>query len=177
MSIWMKTASTADLRERENITTSCMICGLWFWSTGWLKSHTTHTKIFIDGCNSIQFNWINKHTILLWLYKSPCRSCHVITRSRQSVSCLSTVWVHGSLFSYVRWMFIVEHYLESHSYLTCQNEFMDTFPDSPVPNKSTMYRLVNHFHDSGTLQQVASNMRKRLNVCIAEHNVNFQHFV
>jgi hypothetical protein len=27
----------------------------------------------------------------------------------------------------------------------CQNEFKDTFPDSPVPNKSTVSRLVNRF--------------------------------
>jgi hypothetical protein len=29
------------------------------------KSHTTHIKIVIDGCNSIAFDWINKHTISL----------------------------------------------------------------------------------------------------------------
>jgi hypothetical protein len=63
-------------------------------NTGWLKSHTTHIKIFIDGCNSIQFNWINKHT----MYKSPRRSHHVVTFLRQSVSCLSTVDVQGCLF-------------------------------------------------------------------------------
>jgi hypothetical protein len=39
-------------------------------------------------------------------------------------------------FSQVQRLFIVEHYLASRSYLTCQNEFRDTFPDSPVPNKS-----------------------------------------
>jgi hypothetical protein len=66
--------------------------------TGWLKSHATHIKIFIDSCNSIQFDWINKHTILPWLYKSPCRSRHVVTCSRQSISCLQTVKVQGCLF-------------------------------------------------------------------------------
>jgi hypothetical protein len=58
--------------------------------TGWSNSHTTHIKIF-DGCNSVQFDWINKHTILLWLYKSSWRS-------HQSVSCLQTVEVQGCLF-------------------------------------------------------------------------------
>jgi hypothetical protein len=38
------------------------------------------------------------------------------------------------------------------SYLTCQNEFRDTFPDSPVPNKSTLSRLVNRFRDTGSVQ-------------------------
>jgi hypothetical protein len=112
---------------------------------GWSKSHATHIKIFSVGCNSIQFDWINKHTISLWQYKSPRRSRHVVTCSRQSVSCLQTVEVQGCLFSQVQRVFIIEHYLASRSYLTCQKEFRDTFPDSPVPNKSTISRLVNRF--------------------------------
>jgi hypothetical protein len=52
--------------------------------TGWSKSHATDIKIFIGGCISIQFDWINKNTISLWLYKSPRRSRHVVTCSRQS---------------------------------------------------------------------------------------------
>jgi hypothetical protein len=55
-------------------------------------------------------------------------------------------------FSQVQWVFIVEHYLASRSYKTCQNEFRDTFPDSPVPNKSTVSRLVNRFRDTGSVQ-------------------------
>jgi hypothetical protein len=49
-------------------------------------------------------------------------------------------------FSQVQRVFIVKHYLASLSYLTCQNDFRDIFPDSPVPNKSSMSRLVNRFH-------------------------------
>jgi hypothetical protein len=41
-------------------------------------------------------------------------------------------------FSQVQQVFTVEHYLVSCAYLTCQNEFWNTFPDSPVPNKSTI---------------------------------------
>jgi hypothetical protein len=103
-------------------------------NTEWSKSHANHIKIFIDGCNSIKFDWINKHTISLWLYNSPRRSCHVATCLRQSVRCLSTVEVQGCIFHTQR-VFIVEHYLASRSFLTCHNEFRDTFPDSPVPNK------------------------------------------
>jgi hypothetical protein len=51
-------------------------------------------------------------------------------------------------FSQVQRVFIVEHYLASRSYLTCQNEFRDTFPGSPEPNKSTISRLVNRFRHS-----------------------------
>jgi hypothetical protein len=80
-------------------------------------------------------------------------------------------------FSQVQRVFIVEHYLASRSYLTWQNEFRDTFPDSPAPNKSTASRLVNSFRDTGTLHRVASDMRKRVNACIAERGGHFQHFI
>jgi transposase len=52
----------------------------------------------------------------------------------------------------VQRVFIVEHYLTSRNYLTSQKEFRDTFLDSPVPNKSTVSRLVNRFRDTGNMQ-------------------------
>jgi hypothetical protein len=67
-------------------------------STEWSRSHPTHIKIFIDGFNSIQFDWINEHTTSPWLYKSPRRSRHVVTCTLQSVSCLKTIEVQGCLF-------------------------------------------------------------------------------
>jgi transposase len=54
-------------------------------------------------------------------------------------------------FSQVQRVFIVKHHLASRSYLACQNEFRDTFPDSPVPNKSTISCLVNRFRDTGSV--------------------------
>jgi hypothetical protein len=45
------------------------------------------------------------------------------------------------VFSQVQWVFIVEHYVASRRYLTCQYVFRDTFSDSPEPNKSTLSRL------------------------------------
>jgi hypothetical protein len=80
-------------------------------------------------------------------------------------------------FSQVQLMFIVEHYLGTCSYLTCQNEFRDTFPNSPVPNKSTISHLVNCLYDTGTLHWLASDMRKKVNACIAEHGGHFQHLI
>jgi hypothetical protein len=80
-------------------------------------------------------------------------------------------------FSQAQRVFIVEHCLASRSYLTCPNEFRDTFYDSLVPNKSTVSRLVNRFRDTGTLHRVASNMRKGVNACIAERGGHFQHLI
>jgi hypothetical protein len=48
------------------------------------------------------------------------------------------------------------------SYLTWQDDFRDTFPDSPLPNKSTVSRLVNRFRDTGSVQD--RNRSGRLSV-------------
>jgi hypothetical protein len=61
--------------------------------------------------------------------------------------------------SQVQRVFIVEHHLASRSYSTRQNEFRDTFPDSPAPNKSTLSRLVNHFRETGSVQERNSSGR------------------
>jgi hypothetical protein len=79
------------------------------------------------------------------------------------------------VFSQVQRVFIVEHYLATCSYLTCQNEFRDTFPYSPVPNKPALFRTVNRFHDTGTLHGVTSDRRKRVNAFIAEGGGHFRH--
>jgi hypothetical protein len=127
-------------------------------SSGWSKSHTAHIKIFTDDCNSIYFNWINKHIISLWLYKSPRRSCHV--HAHASLSVVFKQWSARMSFSQVQWVFTVEHYLASCSYLTCQNEFRDTFPDSPVPNELTIPCLMNHFHDTGSAQKLFTGLHQ-----------------
>jgi hypothetical protein len=82
---------------------------------------------------AIQFDWINKHTLLLWLYNSPYRSHTLGTCSFQSVRHLST-GMQGCLYTNTM-MFTDEHYLAFPSYITRQNEFRDTFPISPVPTK------------------------------------------
>jgi hypothetical protein len=55
-------------------------------------------------------------------------------------------------FLQVQWVIIVKHYRASCSYFTCQNEFRDAFPDSPVPDKSTISCLVNCFLDTRSVQ-------------------------
>jgi hypothetical protein len=61
-------------------------------------------------------------------------------------------WSAKMSFSQVQRVFIVEHYLTSRSYLTCQNEFRDTFSDSSVPNILTVSHLVNCFPYTGSVQ-------------------------
>jgi hypothetical protein len=152
-----------------------IFCNFTFWYTGGLKSHTTYIKIFIDGCNSVHLVGLMNTQYCCYLQDpTQVTSCcnllapvHQLSFNRQSAR---------MSFSQVQQMFIVEHYLASRSYLTCQNRFRDTFPDSRVPNKSTSC-LVNCFRDTGTFHWLASNMRKRVNACIAESGWHFQHLI
>jgi hypothetical protein len=99
---------------------------------------------------------------------------HVVTCSRQSASCLQTVEAQGcQLHRKKEWS------LSNTTWhlVTFQNEFRDKFPDPPVPNMSTISRLVNRFRDTGTLHRVASIMRKRVNACIVERGGHFQHLI
>jgi hypothetical protein len=77
-----------------------------------------------------------------------------IKESTQVTSCNLLAPVHhtssnsrSARMSFSR-VFIVEHHLASRSYLTCQNEFRDTFPDSLLPN-SKIWSAENPqtFHD------------------------------
>jgi hypothetical protein len=121
--------------------------------------------IFIDGCNSVQLDCINKHTISLWLYKNLHKSRHVVTYSPFPQLSSNNRSARMS-FSQVQRMFIVERYLVSRSCLNYHNEFRDTFPDFPVPNKSTISLLVKRFRDTRTLYRVVSNVRKRVNASL-----------
>jgi hypothetical protein len=86
-------------------------------------------------------------------------------------------------FSQVQRVSIVKHYPTSRSYLTWQNEFRDTFSDSLVPKKSTMSRLVNCFHDIGSMQdrncsgQSSVLSDDSLDKCMHECSRHFQHFI
>jgi hypothetical protein len=80
-------------------------------------------------------------------------------------------------FSQVQRMFIVEHCLASRSYLTCQNEFWYTFPDSPVPNESTLSRLVNRFRDTGSVQDRNRSGRPSVLSDGTERGVYFEHVI
>jgi hypothetical protein len=54
-------------------------------------------------------------------------------------------------FSQDQRVFILEHYSSTRSYGECQNAFRHFFPDSVVPNKSTIQRLVECFRETGSI--------------------------
>jgi hypothetical protein len=78
-------------------------------------------------------------------------------------------------FSQVQRVFIVEQYLAFRSYLTYQNEFRGTFPDSPVPNKSTVSRLMNSFRHTGSVQDRNRSGRPSVLCEYTERGGHFQH--
>jgi hypothetical protein len=49
------------------------------------------------------------------------------------------------VFSQDQRVFILEHYFSTRSYAECQNAFRNSFPDSVVPNKSTIQCLIERF--------------------------------
>jgi hypothetical protein len=73
-------------------------------NTEWSINHATHIKIFTDGCNSIQFVWINKYTM------SKVTSCCNLLAPVRKLS-LSSRRTRMSL-SQMQRVFIVEHYLD-----------------------------------------------------------------
>jgi hypothetical protein len=54
-------------------------------------------------------------------------------------------------FSQDQHVFILEHYFSTRSYADCQNAFRNYFPDSLVPNKSTIQRLVERFRETASI--------------------------
>jgi hypothetical protein len=130
--------------------------------------------MFIDRFHSIKFDWINKHR-----YRSCCtrsHACHLFASVRQLSSNSRSSRMS---FLQMQRVFTVEHSLASHSYLTYQNEFRDTFPDFPVLNKSTVSRPVDRFRGTRTLHRDAPNTKKgeRENVCVPERGVYFHHVI
>jgi hypothetical protein len=130
-------------------------CTVYTSFTGWLKSCATNIKIFFYVCSSVQFDFINKHAVSLWLYKS-ITSRHVVTWSLLVVTSLSKVEVQDFFF-FTKCKASVEHYLASRSHLACQNVFRDAFPSSPVPNKPTVSRVVYSFR---SLQQIVTALHQ-----------------
>jgi hypothetical protein len=115
-----------------------------------LKSHATLIKIFIDGCSSVQFDWINKDSIALTIQEptqvtsccdplAPIRQLSFNSRSARMSFFTSATSVHFRILA------------GNSLLLDYQNDLRDTFSDSPVPNKSTVSRLVNRFRDTGSV--------------------------
>jgi hypothetical protein len=140
--------------------------------TEWSKSHATHITYLLMV--AIQYNSIEllTHNIGVTIQEPTQVTSCCITCSRQSVSCLSTVEVEQSS-SQVQRVFIAEHYLASRSYFICQNKFTHAFPDSPVPNKSTISRLVNRFLHCRN----SSGGKEWVNACITERGGHFQYSI
>ena len=63
----------------------------------------------------------------------------------------------ASTFRQTPRVFIVERYLQSQSYLKCQGDLRIFFPKSPVPEKSTVFRSVPLFCETGSVSDRKSS--------------------
>jgi hypothetical protein len=77
-------------------------------TTGWSKSHATHTRVLADGPNSIQSYCTNKRTHRCDYTRAHVTSRHVVTCSCLLLSCPSSVKCRGVFFRSA--VFTVQHY-------------------------------------------------------------------
>jgi hypothetical protein len=98
------------------------------------------------------------------------------------VALKSSVYRH--VFSQARHVFVIEHYLQSQSYLKRQDDFWSAFPKVQVPEKSTVFRLVARSRETGSgrpavLNYVSVENIRRSLVQTAQkfqlQNKNFRH--
>jgi hypothetical protein len=45
----------------------------------------------------------------------------------------------------------VEHYFRNESYALCKEAFQELFPSDTVPNKTTIYRIITKFEETGSV--------------------------
>lgn len=95
---------------------------------------------YLLGMRGMKLNWCMN--MLVWL----CWSC-VSASTRQvsnsnSAAVLNRASTFTLFFPQARRVFIVERYLQCQSYLKCQGDLRISFPKTPVPEKSTVFRSV-----------------------------------
>jgi hypothetical protein len=59
-------------------------------------------------------------------------------------------------------VFIVEHYFQMQSFEAVELDYQVHLPDAAVPNKSTNYRLVNRFRETGSINEKVSRVELRV---------------
>lgn len=57
-------------------------------------------------------------------------------------------------------IFVVEEYLKTQSFLSCQEAFEVKFPGVSIPNKSSIYRLIKKFKETGSVGNKKHNRRR-----------------
>jgi hypothetical protein len=60
------------------------------------------------------------------------------------------LFVTRRFFSQDQRVFILEQYFSTRTYAECQNAFRNSFPDSVLPNKSTIQCLLECFRETGS---------------------------
>jgi hypothetical protein len=93
-------------------------------------------EVFLVARMKMAVFWVATLSSLVEVYQRFRSTCCLIVLMMEAAS-TSEMRVH---FYQGTWCYNPE---DSHLH-SCQNEFRDTFPNSPVPNKSTISHLVSH---------------------------------
>jgi hypothetical protein len=56
-------------------------------------------------------------------------------------------------------IFVVKHYFLNESYALCQGAFQEVFPNNTVSNKTTIYRIITKFEETGSVRDRKRNRR------------------
>jgi hypothetical protein len=57
-------------------------------------------------------------------------------------------------------IFVVKRYFLNESYALCQEAFQEAFPNDTVPNKTTIYRIITKFVETGSVCDRKHNHRR-----------------
>lgn len=125
--------------------------------------------------SAIKLNWWMD--VLLWLCKLP--KCQHRSRDRDAISAVTVKpCVCRHVYFHRRSVFIVEHYLSPTDFSVelFKRKCVQTQPTFTGWTKRQIQDCILDV-TTETLHKVASNMRKRVDSCIAKHGGHFQHLL
>jgi hypothetical protein len=56
-------------------------------------------------------------------------------------------------------IFGVNHYFRNEYYALCQEAFQEAFPNDTLPNKTTIYRIITKYEETGSVCDRKHNLR------------------
>jgi hypothetical protein len=69
-------------------------------------------------------------------------------------------WSRKMVLTREQKIFVVKHYFRNESYVFCQGDFQEAFPNDTVPKKTTVYRIITKFEETGSVCDRKHNRRR-----------------
>jgi hypothetical protein len=167
ITVWfLKWRNTFSMLGEKGIQ-SCFIPYAVQWNARWSKDHATPVKIFVDGCNLVWLNLINKLIVQEPMQVMSC--CNLLMSVCRSSFTSS---LQGCLFSHAYWVFF-EHCLAYCSYLILSLRIHFTIFLCQTDWQYLVWWTVSITVE--ILHRLPSYIWKRMNACITEHGGYFWH--